>query len=121
MVGNWEIGGIITLHTGNALTLNEFGGWGTFRVIPPNQRNRHLLPERIGRTAVVRCTPSTNTFQATELFEPGPGYIQWFDTANVADAAPNTFGTCSVGNGRGPGLADVDLSLHKDFQFTESK
>ena len=28
VVGNWEIGGIITLHTGNALTLNNFGGWG---------------------------------------------------------------------------------------------
>jgi hypothetical protein len=27
-LGNWEIGGIVTLHSGNALTLNNFGGWG---------------------------------------------------------------------------------------------
>ena len=26
IVGNWEIGAIVTAHSGNSLTLNEFGG-----------------------------------------------------------------------------------------------
>ena len=37
------------------------------------------------------------------------------------EPAPNTFGTCGVGNIRGPGYADVDLSLHKNFLITETK
>jgi hypothetical protein len=53
---------------------------------------------------------------------PGaPGYVQWFDTSNIVTPAANTFGTCGVGNIRGPGYADVDLSLHKSFLFTETK
>jgi len=121
VVGNWEIGGIITLHTGNALTLNEFGGWGNFQGDPSgtNGIGNYFLSERPS------CNGSLHTVnkyvQGGTSTNPGPGYIQWFDTSNVTDAAPNTFGTCSVGNGRGPGLADVDLSLHKDFLITESK
>ena len=48
-------------------------------------------------------------------------YIQWFNPGDVLNAAPDTFGTCSVGNIRGPNYADVDLSLHKDFRITEGK
>ena len=121
VVGNWEIGGIVTLHTGNALTLNEFGGWGNFQGDPSgtNGIGNYFLSARPscsgGLHTVNKLVPGGT---ATN---PGAGYIQWFDTSNVTDAAPNTFGTCSVGNGRGPGLADVDLSLHKSFLFTESK
>jgi hypothetical protein len=50
-----------------------------------------------------------------------PGYIQWFDTSNISDPANNTFGTCGVGNVRGPRYVNVDLSLHKGFLFTEDK
>jgi hypothetical protein len=50
-----------------------------------------------------------------------PGYIQWFDTSNISDPADNTFGTCGVGSARGPRYANVDLSLHKGFLFTETK
>ena len=121
VLGNWEIGGIIALHTGNALTLNEFGGWGNFQGDPSgtNGIGNYFLSARPscngGLKTVNKYVPGgTGT-------NPGAGYIQWFDTSNVTDAAPNTFGTCSVGNGRGPGLADVDLSLHKSFLITEDK
>jgi hypothetical protein len=52
-----------------------------------------------------------------------PGYIQYIDPSptNVVAAAPNTFGTCGIGNVRGPAYANVDLSLHKSIAFTESK
>ena len=40
---------------------------------------------------------------------------------NISNPAPNSFGTCHVGNIRGPDYANVDLSLHKDFLFTETK
>jgi len=120
VVGNWEIGGIVTLHTGNALTLNEFGGWGNFQGDPSgtNGIGNYFLSARPS------CNGPLHTVNkyvpGGTATNPGAGYIQWFDTSNVTDAAPNTFGTCSVGNGRGPGLADVDLSLHKSFLFTES-
>ena len=122
VVGNWEIGGIITLHTGNALTLNDFGGWGAADAGDASRTNGigpYFLSERPSCNGPLR---TADTYvQGGTSSNPGPGYIQWFDTSNVSRPDPNTFGTCSVGNGRGPGLADVDLSLHKDFQFTESK
>ena len=54
--------------------------------------------------------------------QPGQAaFIQWFDPTNISNPAPNSFGTCHVGNIRGPAYANVDLSLHKDFLFTENK
>jgi hypothetical protein len=60
------------------------------------------------------------TVQSTGGLGGSPGYIQWIDPSNVSPAALNTFGTCSVGNVRGPAYANFDLSLHKGFLFTES-
>ena len=117
-IGNWEIGGIISAHTGNALTLNEFGGWGNFHGDPSNTNGigPSTLSERPSCNGPVRI--ANHRVDATSTT---PGFIQWFDPSNITDAAAGTFGTCSVGNIRGPSFADVDLSLHKDFLFTESK
>ena len=118
VIGNWEIGGIISAHTGNALTLNQFGGWSNGNGDPSNTRGigAGFLSERPscpGRVHVVKkrvnATPTSTA------------YIQWFNPGDVLNAAPDTFGTCSVGNIRGPNYADVDLSLHKDFRITEGK
>ncbi len=119
VIGNWEIGAIVSFHTGNALTLNEFGGWGiggdtshTGGIEPFTLSGRPDCngPIRVVNTRVP-ADPATGT----------PGYIQWFDTSNITDPAAYTFGTCGVGNVRGPHYSDVDLSLHKDFLVTESK
>ena len=119
VVGNWEIGGIITMHTGNALTLNEFGGWGAFNGDPSgtNGIGNYFLSARPNCSGPLRTVdkfvpadPATNT----------PAYIQWFDTSVVSHPV-NSFGTCSVGNGRGPGLAQVDLSLHKGISLGERR
>ncbi len=121
VLGNWEIGGIITLHSGNALTLNNFGGWGvggnsdnTNGIGPYTLAN---LPDCNGPVKVLNKRVNANTTPGSLA----PGYIQWIDPSNVSPAAANTFGTCSVGDVRGPGYANVDLSLHKDFLITESK
>jgi len=117
VLGNWEIGGIVTLHSGNALTLNNFGGWGvggnsdnTNGIGPYTLAN---LPDCNGPVKILN-----QRVNATAL---APGYIQWIDPSNVSPAAANTFGTCSVGNLRGPRYANLDLSLHKSFLITETK
>jgi hypothetical protein len=120
IIGNWEIGSIVTLHSGNALTLNEFGGWGlggnadnTNGVDPYTLAG---LPDCNGPIKILNHRVDANTLQAGQA-----AYIQWFDPTNISNPASNTFGTCHVGNIRGPAYANVDLSLHKDFLFTETK
>jgi len=122
VVGNWEIGGIITLHTGSALTLNEFGGWGAYPVAAdPSQTNG------IGQYFLSARPNCSGPLRTVDKYIPGnpatgtPSTIQWFDPSNVSIPPVNTFGTCSVGNGRGPGLAEVDLSLHKIIPIGERK
>jgi hypothetical protein len=117
VAGNWEIGGIISLHSGNALTLNEFGGWGAFNGDPSNTNGigAYFLSARPNCDGPLK---TINQYVPGDLAAGTPGFIRWFDTSNVSHPV-NEFGTCSVGNGRGPGLASVDLNLHKAFQFTE--
>ena len=118
VLGNWEIGGIVSLHSGNSLTLNNFGGWSgdggnadmTNGVDPQTLAG---LPDCNGAVRVLnQRVPATGG---------QPAYIQWIDPSNVSATTPGTFGTCTVGNVRGPAYANVDLSLHKDFLITEGK
>jgi hypothetical protein len=117
-LGNWEIGGIVTLHSGNALTLNNFGGWG----VGGNSDNTNGIgPYTL--SDLPNCNqPTVHLLKQTVYASAGtPGYIQWIDPSpsNVSPAAANTFGTCGVGNVIGPAYANIDLSLHKGFLFTE--
>jgi len=116
VLGNWEIGGIMTLHSGNALNLNEFGGWGiggdtshTGGIEPFTLSGR---PNCSGPIKIVNRNVPAQGGQ--------PAYIQWFDTSNISDPADNTFGTCGVGNVRGPKYVNVDLSLHKGIPIGEA-
>ena len=56
IVGNWEIGGLVNLHSGNQLTLNEFGGWGTFSADQSNTNGSGptLLNERPSCTGPIK-------------------------------------------------------------------
>lgn len=118
VIGNWEIGGIVTLHSGNALTLNNFGGWAGPGGNSDNTNG--INPETLA--GLPDCNGSPRILnQRVNASGGNAGYIQWIDPSNVSAAAPNTFGTCSVGNVRGPAYANVDLSLHKDFLVTETK
>jgi hypothetical protein len=118
VLGNWEIGGIVTLHSGNSLTFNNFGGWSgdggnadmTNGVDPQTLAG---LPDCNGPVKILN--------QKVNASGGAAAYIQWIDPSNVSAAALNTFGTCTVGNARGPAYANFDLSLHKDFLVTETK
>ena len=120
VLGNWEIGGIVTLHSGNALTLNNFGGWG----VGGNSDNTNGVdPETL--SGLPDCNGSVKILNQTVPAQSGAaGYIQYMENSQTGAAQPaaaNTFGTCSVGNVRGPRYANVDMSLHKGFNFTETK
>jgi len=120
VLGNWEIGGIVTVHSGNALTLNNFGGWSGDGGNADNTNG--VNPETLA--GLPDCNGSVHVLNQRVLAQSGAsGYIQYIDpsTTNVVAAAPNTFGTCGVGNIRGPAYANVDLSLHKGIAFTETK
>lgn len=47
--------------------------------------------------------------------------LQWFDPNNYSNPNAFQFGTCGVTPVRGPGLNDVDFSLQKSFNISESK
>jgi len=119
VLGNWEIGGIVTLHTGNALTLNNFGGWG----VGGNSDNTNGVdPETLA--GLPDCNGPVKVLNQRVNANGAPGYIQYIENSQTAAAQPataNTFGTCGVGNVRGPNYANVDLSLHKGFSITETK
>ena len=125
IAGNWEIGAIVTLHTGNALTLNNFGGWGAYGVY---ENTNGITPYTLSGTP--NCNGSPRVINKRVPVTNGQAaYIQYIDPSNISTVSPGVgttgplgeFGTCSIGNVRGPGYANVDLSLHKDFLFTETK
>jgi hypothetical protein len=120
VLGNWEIGGIVTLHSGNSLSLNNFGGWG----VGGNSDNTNGIgPETLAN--LPDCNGPIDARKQPVLASSGAaGYIQYIPNSIDGPAQPaaaNTFGTCGVGNIRGPAYANVDLSLHKGFLFTETK
>jgi len=99
VVGDWQVNGILSLHTGFPLTISADDASGT------NSRGSRA-----------NCIAPPNVFGMQN--SPSGGY-QWFDPASYAPAAPGTFGTCGVGTVRGPGLHTLDLSLAKFFDITE--
>jgi hypothetical protein len=102
VIGNWEVDGILTMHTGFAMTVNNWGdpsGTGAW----------------VTRT---NCSASIN-YPKTAL--TGGLGIQWFNPSNFTAAPAATFGTCSNGKLRGPGLKNLDLGIKKDFSFGETR
>ncbi len=101
VVGNWSINPIISWHTGFPLNLRGADESGTGDIFSPR--------------------PNCNgpvTYPKT----PIPGGLQWFDASVFSNPAPQTFGNCPAqGPVIGPGYFDADLSLQKNFFFSESK
>jgi hypothetical protein len=108
VAGGWSIAPIVSIHSGFPLALYDFGTDST------GTNSRGLRPDcgagsgRVfGRKAVL---DSTGKYL---------GY-QWFDPTPYTAPAVGTFGSCPAqGPVRGPGYGDLDLSLQKDFLFTE--
>jgi hypothetical protein len=109
VVGGWEMSPIVTLHSGNAMTAglaffdnSGTGGNGPFGFARPDCVAAPRYPK----------THLTNGVQTG---------IQWVDPASFVVPGVGTFGDCHNGSVRGPTLKQVDLSLHKNFAFTETK
>jgi hypothetical protein len=102
VVGGWEVSPLVSFRTGWPLPV--FGAQdnsGTF--------SRGFRPD-------CNSIPST-----TNTRIPGIG-TQWFtNNGNFTQPATGQFGNCApqLGGLRGPHYADLDFSLHKDFQMTE--
>lgn len=98
VLGNWQISGIITDHTGFPITVFGTDVSGT--------KSRGARADCIGPVS----------------YPGGVGLgTTWFSTSAFAQPAAGTFGSCSNGTVRGPGLRDWDLGVAKEFPFSESK
>ena len=98
VLGGWQLGGILTLHTGFPLTITANDASGTLSR---------------GARADVVGTPNNSHIV-------GQGN-HWLDPTAFAQPKQFTFGNSGPGVVRGPGLSRFDLSLGKKFPVTESK
>jgi hypothetical protein len=98
LLGGWQVNGILTLRSGTPFTLRSD-----------------------------RCVASGPCFpQSVAGKDPnaapsgGRSANLWFDTSAVtANPPPGTFGDIGLQTNYGPGQANMDMSLFKNFSFTE--
>src|SRR5579862_784370 len=113
VVGNWEVGGIVTWHSGNAIT-TTIGFQDPSGTSGPGPLFASERPDCSG-------VPTYDKGVHTVAGVPGSAYIQWWNPNTFSLPAANTFGTCSAGDLRGPRYSVTDMSVHKDFLITETK
>jgi hypothetical protein len=99
LFGGWQLGGIYTYHTGFPLTIK----------MATDNSGTNARSDR----AQVIGTPH-------DPHQIGPGNT-WLDLSAYAAPALHTFGNAGVGIVRGPGMSRFDLSLAKQFHFSEHK
>lgn len=93
LLGNWQLGGIVTMTTGRPFNVNLQNGVNN---------GAPSWPDRIGNG---------------NLDNPDPFY--WFDATAFRAPAPNTYGNVARGVLYAPGNINFDTSLVKQFKFTE--
>jgi Carboxypeptidase regulatory-like domain len=106
IVGNWQANAIISIHSGFPLAVYE-------ATDTSGTNSRGPRPN---------CTGLTQSFGTSKpvivngVFQ---GY-QYINVAGYSEPATGTFGNCPLqGPNVGPGYTDTDLSLLKNFHFTE--
>ena len=101
VAGNWQLNGILTLHTGQPFTLrsNQCSGiWS-------------------GGT---NCSPdAVSGKDPNGAPSNGRNPNQWFDVTSVVKPATLTQGNLGLQTNYGPPTRALDFSLFKDFAFTE--
>jgi len=98
VLGNWQLGGILTLRGGFPMTVQARDLSGTVSRGPRADRIRD------GKVSG----------------GVGPG-AAWFDTSAFLQPVAGTFGNSGNGVVRGPGMRNFDLSIQKVIPVTESK
>lgn len=98
IAGNWQMNGILALHTGSPFTIRSNGCQGVWNACRPD-----LVPGK---------NPNA---------EPSGGRSpdQWFDVGAVAPPAALTGGNLGLQTNYAPPARSLDFSLFKDFAFTE--
>ena len=107
-LGGWELSGIVRYWSGLPFSVFSNGNPGT---LGPGQLN----------------TASNSNANVYADYAPQAGrplytrtYSQWFDPTLFSRPADNTLGNTSRNQFRGPGIANWNLSVYKNFLFTES-
>ena len=101
-LGGWQLNGIVTLQTGSP-----------YSVTAPNDGltgPAHAVYANCVGDPFAGATTDHNSYTTT-------GFL--INPAAFATPAPGTFGTCAPRKFHGPGIQLVDLSLFKQFKFTE--
>jgi len=101
IAGSWQVNGVLTLRTGQPFTVRSTGCqgvWGNGTNCSPD-----LVPGRDPNAAP----------------QGGRRPEQWFDISNFLIPAPLTQGNLGLQTNYGPPSRTLDLSLFKDFPFTE--
>lgn len=101
-LGDWQFNGIVTLQTGSPYT--AFAG------------NDGLMGFTHSVYADCIGDPFAGATTDPHLYTT-TGFL--INPAAFAQPAPGTFGTCAPRKFHGPGIKMVDLSLFKNFRFTE--
>jgi hypothetical protein len=98
ILGNWQLTGIVTLHSGFPMTVfgTDLSGTNS-RGFRANQIGPNTYPQGVG--------PDTT----------------WFGTSAYAQPAAGTFGDAANGTVIGPGETDWDAGFQKEFPISESK
>jgi Carboxypeptidase regulatory-like domain len=98
LLGNWQMNGVLTLHTGQPFTVRANGCQGVWNGCSPN---------------LVSGT-DPNAAPAN-----GRNPSQWFNVANFTAPAPLTGGNLGLQSNYGPPVRTLDFSIFKNFAFTE--
>jgi hypothetical protein len=102
IAGGWRVSSSFIFHTGFAQTIfasSDTSGTGGFST------RADCVPGVSGRVPM--------------RFDPATNGVTFLNPLAVTTPATGTFGNCSVGQFDGPGLKTGNISLAKDFNFTE--
>ncbi|MBS1876088.1 MAG: carboxypeptidase regulatory-like domain-containing protein [Acidobacteria bacterium] len=97
VAGNWQLNGILTLHTGSPYTLRWNGCQGVWNA----------------------CRPDLSGGSADKAPSSGRSPDLWFDTTVAVKAAALTGGNFPLQAMTAPPARTLDFSIFKDFAFTE--
>jgi hypothetical protein len=100
-IGGWRVSSSFVFHSGFAQTVfasSDTSGTGGFSTRPNCVKG---VPSHVPMTFLAN------------------GGVSFLNPAAVTTPAAGTFGNCPVGAFDGPGYKDADLSIAKDFHFTE--
>jgi hypothetical protein len=99
VAGNWQLNGILTLHTGQPYTLNASGC------------------QLVSDGAI--CMPQLLTGSPDAAPSGGRTASEWFNTANFGPPAALSQGNTGLQSNTAPPAKTLDFSVFKDFDFTE--